>query len=167
VNDGVNVTDARGDVVVNAINGDILLDRVESSMVEATTVSGDVLFLGGMRDRGRYSFSTHNGDLFLGMPESANATVSVSTFNGEFESGFPVQIENTRRGKRFNFTMGSGSALVNLDSFNGTIQLQRPLVLRNIVRLRDLREVERVKESEVRKLERKRERLEQRKREER
>ena len=52
--------------------------------------------------------------------------MSVSTFNGEFASDFPVTLTETRKGKRFNFTIGSGSAQVTLESFQGTIELVRP-----------------------------------------
>jgi hypothetical protein len=52
--------------------------------------------------------------------------VAVSTFNGEFESEFPVPLRGTRKGKGFNFSLGSGSAQVTLESFQGTIQLVRP-----------------------------------------
>jgi hypothetical protein len=58
--------------------------------------------------------------------EGSNASVAVSTFNGEFESEFPVPLSETRKGKGFNFTLGSGSAQVTLESFQGTIQLVRP-----------------------------------------
>ncbi len=52
--------------------------------------------------------------------------MAVSTFNGEFESEFPVPLSGTRKGKGFNFTLGSGSAQVTLESFQGPIQLLRP-----------------------------------------
>ena len=55
-----------------------------------------------------------------------SATVSVSTFNGEFESDFPVPLKETRKGKRFSFTLGGGSAQVSLESFQGTVRLVRP-----------------------------------------
>ena len=163
VNDDVHVVGAKGEIVVNAINGDISLEGIESSLVEASTVSGDVVFLGGLHEDGRYNFSTHNGNLTFGMAERPNATVSVSTFNGDFDSAFPVQIERTRHGKRFNFTLGSGSALVNLESFDGTIRLERLVELGEMVRIKrvqtqeaekirhvrevKLREIRRVRES--------------------
>ena len=75
---------------------------------------------------GRYALSTHNGDVTVTVAEGTSASVSVSTFNGEFESAFPVTLTETRKGKRFNFTIGGGSAQVTLESFQGTIQLVRP-----------------------------------------
>ena len=124
----------------------VAFDGVESGSVEASTVNGDVVYLGELRDDGRYNFSTHDGDLVLGMPEHANATVQVSTFSGDFESAFPVQLDRTRRGKRFNFTMGTGSALVNLESFDGTIHLRRVGELREILKLKQLKVVKDLKD---------------------
>jgi hypothetical protein len=37
-----------------------------------------------------------------------------------------VTINETRKGKRFNFTVGTGSAQVTLESFQGDVQLVRP-----------------------------------------
>jgi hypothetical protein len=51
--------------------------------------------------------------------------VSVSTFQGDFESAFPVTLTE-HRGKRFDFTLGGGSARLDLESFGGTIRLVRP-----------------------------------------
>lgn len=149
VNDAVSVNGVKGEIVANAVNGDIHLNDVESGLVEASTVNGDVFYLGDLRDKGRYNFSTHNGDLVLGVPEKTNATMSVSTFNGEFDSDIPVSIDETRKGKRFNFTLGSGSALVNLESFEGTIQLRKPQLLQELVKVRDLRNKQREKLREV------------------
>ena len=89
-------------------------------------MNGDVGYDGPIRNGGRYTLSSHNGDVTLAMPESSSATVSVSTFNGEFESEFPVTLREARKGKRFSFTIGGGSAQVSLESFQGTVQLVRP-----------------------------------------
>jgi DUF4097 and DUF4098 domain-containing protein YvlB len=99
---------------------------VDATSLDASTVNGDVGYDGPIRNGGRYSLSSHNGDLTLAVAEGTNATVSVSTFNGEFESEFPVSLRETRKGKRFSFTIGSGSAQVTLESFQGSVQLVRP-----------------------------------------
>ena len=55
------------------------------------------------------------------------ASVSLSTFNGDFDFDFPVTLTETRGGdKRFGFTLGTGSARIELSSFGGTIRLRRP-----------------------------------------
>jgi DUF4097 and DUF4098 domain-containing protein YvlB len=125
VNEDVDVTNSSGDVVAQTVNGEIVL-QVDASSIDANTVNGDISYSGPIRSGGRYAFSTHNGDLSLTVPEGTSASVAVSTFSGEFESEFPVPLRGTRQGKGFNFTLGSGSAQVTLESFQGTIRLVRP-----------------------------------------
>ncbi len=54
------------------------------------------------------------------------------TFQGDFAADFPVQLpegQNARSGsKRFNFTLGSGSARIELQSFGGDIVLARKAI---------------------------------------
>lgn len=124
VNDAVSLKDIEGDVTVDAVNGDVMLDHVLGRVVQATTVNGDVNFLGRILDGGTYQFSSHNGDLTLAVPERTDATVSVSTFSGDFASAFAVKLSETRRDKRFTFVLGSGSAKIDLETFDGTIHLR-------------------------------------------
>ena len=57
---------------------------------------------------------------------AADADVSVSTFSGEFETDLPVTISGTTRaGRQFGFTLGRGGAQLHLESFDGTIRLER------------------------------------------
>jgi DUF4097 and DUF4098 domain-containing protein YvlB len=126
VNEDVNVVNSSGEIVAETVNGEIKLQIIEAATVDANTVNGEICYVGPIRNGGRYSFSTHNGDITLTVAEGTNASVAVSTYNGEFESEFPVPLQGTRKGKGFNFTLGSGSAQVTLESFQGTIQLVRP-----------------------------------------
>lgn len=126
VNEDVDVSTSSGDVVAQTVNGEIRLQLVDAPSVDANTVNGDISYSGPIRSGGRYTLSTHNGDLSLTVAEGTSASVAISTFSGEFESEFPVPLRGTRKGKGFSFTLGSGSAQVTLESFQGTIQLVRP-----------------------------------------
>jgi DUF4097 and DUF4098 domain-containing protein YvlB len=126
VNEDVEVANSSGDVIAQTVNGEIDLHLVNASSVDANTVNGDITYSGPIRSGGRYALSTHNGDISLTVAEGTSASVAVSTFSGEFESEFPVPLRGTRKGKGFNFTLGSGSAQVTLESFQGTIELVRP-----------------------------------------
>lgn len=130
VNADVEVSASSGEVTAETVNGDVTLDRVDATSVTATSLNGDVAYNGPIKSTGRYALSTHNGDVTVTVAEGTSASVSVSTFNGEFASDFPVTLTETRKGKRFNFTIGSGSAQVTLESFQGTIELVRPGNLR-------------------------------------
>jgi DUF4097 and DUF4098 domain-containing protein YvlB len=126
VNADVEVKRSSGEISAETVNGDIDLAGTDATTLTATSVNGDVSYDGPLHSGGRYALATHNGDVTLAVAERAGATVSVSTFNGEFESDFPVTLTETRKGKRFNFTIGSGSAQVSLESFQGTVRLVRP-----------------------------------------
>jgi DUF4097 and DUF4098 domain-containing protein YvlB len=126
VNEDVLVKGSSGEVTAETVNGDITLSRVDATSVMASSVNGELDYDGTIRNGGRYAFSTHNGDITITVPEGSNAAVSVATFNGDFASEFPVTLTETRKGKRFSFTLGTGSAQMTLESFQGTIELVRP-----------------------------------------
>ena len=125
VNEEVRATDVSGDLTAETVNGDVTLTQIESANAEANTVNGDITYDGTIKDGGRYRFGTHDGDVRVSVPEKANVTVSVSTFNGEFSSCFPVQL-NKKTKHRFDFSIGSGSARLELESFGGDIRICRP-----------------------------------------
>lgn len=126
VNEDVAVSETSGEIRAESVNGEVKLEKVDATSLDASTVNGDVTYDGPIHDGGRYSLSSHNGDLTLAVAPTANAVVSVSTFSGDFESEFPVMLTNGRKGKRFDFTLGKGGAQVELESFQGTIRLVRP-----------------------------------------
>jgi hypothetical protein len=125
VNAGVRVKDHDGDLVAETVNGEIVLEDVRGASVAASTVNGDVLYDGEMRGGGRYSFATHNGDITVALQAQPNVTVSVATFSGDFYSSFPVKVTSTHRNKRMRFTLGSGSAELELESFQGAIRIEQ------------------------------------------
>jgi DUF4097 and DUF4098 domain-containing protein YvlB len=133
INEGIRLTDVSGDVYAETTNGDIEVQNAQTSSLEISTVNGDVTFNGTMRDAGSYRLTTHGGDIRLGLGGVNNATVFVRTFQGDFMADFPIQLpdgQSAREGsKRFNFTLGSGSARIELQTFNGDITLARKSIM--------------------------------------
>lgn len=127
VNDDVTVRQSTGSITASTVNGSVMLVGVASDAVSAESMNGDVHFGGPIRNGGRYQLSTHNGDVLVGVQSGANATVSVNTFNGDFSSDIPVEVRTRdRHDGSFSFTLGDGSARLELESFQGSIQLVRP-----------------------------------------
>jgi len=126
VTQDIYLTDASGTVISETVNGDMTLQRINSGRVDASTVNGGIFYDGTILDHGVYHFTSHDGDVAIAVPKTANATVAVSTFSGEFASDFPVSLNETKRGQRFAFALGTGTARVELESFQGTIHLFRP-----------------------------------------
>ncbi|MDH3496752.1 MAG: DUF4097 domain-containing protein [Gemmatimonadota bacterium] len=123
----VVLRDMTGDVLVETVDGDVTLENIEATNVDVGTVDGTVTYRGVIHDGGRYRLTSHDGDVILAVPPGLNATVRVATFDGSFEAdpAFRVQITEARPGRRFSFTLGNGSAQVELESFDGSIRLQR------------------------------------------
>lgn len=122
VNGTIHATGIEGSVAAETVNDDVTLVDVRADDVLATSVNGNIEFTGTMAPAGRYRFSTHNGDCTLNLPANVSASLTVSTFQGDFESDFPITLSE-KRGKRFSATLGGGGAKLDVESFQGTIHL--------------------------------------------
>jgi signal transduction histidine kinase len=118
-----------GDITAESVNGPIVMTGIQSSSVDASTTNGNITYEGNLADGGRYTLTTHNGDLVLGVPENASATFTVRTYNGDFRTDLPLEgrlpPDEMHRGKRVTMTLGKGSADVTLESFGGTIRIRK------------------------------------------
>lgn len=121
----VKVTDVVGQLSVESVDGDVTLTKIESSSVEVNTVDGDIVYDGAIKDGGAYRLSTHDGDITAAIPPNAGVTGSLASFDGKFDASFPVDL--TKKGShRYSFTIGSGKARLELETFDGDIRLRRP-----------------------------------------
>jgi hypothetical protein len=125
--DDVTLVRVSGPVEVHSGDGDINLQAIESASLRAETLDGDVTFSGAIEAGGTYGFYLHDGDALIELPASLSARISVSTFDGEFVSDFPVRLERFSGGREFDFVIGSGAAVLEIEVFDGEIRLlQRP-----------------------------------------
>ena len=129
VNEGVWLSGVTGPITASSVNGHVVITSMQSTTVEASTVNGTVVLTGALRPDGTYHLSSHNGDLMVGIAEKASVTVSVSTYQGELRTGFPVTLEDSRKSRRYRFTLGKGEARLELETFQGTVLVDRPGVI--------------------------------------
>jgi len=125
VDGNIEVKDCSGDISAETVDGEITMTEIESADVDASTVDGSVEYDGTIKDNGRYHFESHDGDVSVSVPERANVTLSVSTVSVDFDACFPLQIKDKTK-HRFTFTLGTGSARLELESFDGDIKICRP-----------------------------------------
>ena len=137
VNEDVELSNVSGQIKAETTNGDVTLTGVKSSSVEATTINGDVLYEGTITDGGTYTFNSHNGDITVSVAEGANVTITVATANGDIDASFPLPLQRTDRGHRYTFKLGTGSARMEAESFQGDINLRRPTEIRERMQHRD------------------------------
>jgi DUF4097 and DUF4098 domain-containing protein YvlB len=127
VNRGIRVSDVIGDLDLETVNGPIIIQKVQASNVDAATVNGRIVYDGTIRDGGDYALTTHNGAIWIVVPTNTNASVSVSTFNGELDTTFDLpKFDPDSRRRSYNFVLGNGKARVDLETFGGDINLRRP-----------------------------------------
>jgi hypothetical protein len=125
VDGSIELRESSGAILAETVDGSITLLDIESADVDASSVDGSIEYDGTIKDGGRYRFQSHDGDVAVSVSERANVTVAVATFSGSFESCFPVTLKDKMK-HRFTFTLGSGSARLELESFDGSIRLCRP-----------------------------------------
>lgn len=123
----LTLSDVRGNVEISNTSGDITLRGMTSKLVRVRTTSGDVTYDGIIDPAGRYELVSHSGDVRLRIPRDANAQLTVSTWNGEIDSDFPITLRPGEHGigasnsKRFTFSIGAGSARITAETFSGDV----------------------------------------------
>lgn len=126
VGDGETVlSDIRGDVEVNGVDGDITVRDTDARRVSLRTISGNLWYDGQVYEGGEYRLGTHDGDVTFALPRGRGATLSVLSYDGALIPSFPLQMRGAT-GSIAEFTLGNGSARVQLESFDGNIHLIRP-----------------------------------------
>ena len=126
VNEDIEIDSVSGEINAETTNGEMTLTRIRSSSVEAATINGDVVYDGTISDGGSYSFSSHNGDITVTVGEKANVTIMAATANGDLDASFPLPLTRTEGKRRWTFKLGTGSARLEAESFQGDIELRRP-----------------------------------------
>jgi DUF4097 and DUF4098 domain-containing protein YvlB len=121
--DDVSLVRVSGSVEAHSGDGDVTLVDIAASTVRVEAQDGDVSFSGSIDPDGDYGFFVHDGDATIAIPESTDARVSVSTFDGEFESEFTVRVDRFSSGRAFDFVLGDGGARVQIEVFDGEIRL--------------------------------------------
>src|SRR6266545_2990329 len=127
----INVDGVQGAISAETTNGELRLTGIQSSSVDAGTINGDVLFEGTVTDGGSYSLGSHNGDITVSIPERANVTITAATANGDIDASFPLPLTSGAGRHRKTFKIGAGTARMELESFQGDIDLRRPQELRD------------------------------------
>ncbi len=127
VNEGIQISGASGEITAETTNGDITLAGIDATLVDLATVNGDIRFEGTIPASAHFRMATHNGDITLVIPESTSATFGVRTYNGGFQTNLAAKVVgDVRRGRRATYSLGTGGAEVELETFSGTIRLRRP-----------------------------------------
>jgi hypothetical protein len=111
--------------------GSISLQRVEHRQIEASSISGSLLFDGKFLKGGIYNFRTSNGSIKLAIPAASSCTFNATYGFGTFDSDIPLNIltENvTPSAKVVVAKIGTGDAAVTLTTTRGSIGIKKQLI---------------------------------------
>ena len=89
INSLVRILRVVGPIEVQSVNGDIQLEKVESPNVDASSLNGRVYYASRYQPRGRYSLSSHGGNVVAPAPNQS-VKMSLSSYQGQVESSVPV-----------------------------------------------------------------------------
>jgi len=125
----LSFSNVNGEVDAASVSGDIDLRDVVAKYVRARSTSGDVTFDGAVDTTGRYELSSHSGSVYLTVPQTTGALLTVSTYSGTIDSpDFPITLKPGEHGlgvaKRFTFEIGKGDARITAESFSGDITIR-------------------------------------------
>jgi DUF4097 and DUF4098 domain-containing protein YvlB len=125
VSQPVWLTDVSGEVMVETVSGSIRMSGISSDRVDAGTVTGRIIYEGTITNNGRYFFGAHSGQIVLALEEGVNARVTATTLSGSLSGTYPGLPQNIDTRSRDGFTLGNGSAEVEIETFSGSIVIRR------------------------------------------
>jgi hypothetical protein len=129
----VNVTNTNGQVVVNALSGNVVAHTTNGAVkgtnltggVDGESTNGSVSIDMASLGSERISLETTNGSVTLMLPEKAKATVSASVTNGGITIGSLDNFEVTEKSRRhLEGKMNGGGTQVELHTTNGGIRVR-------------------------------------------
>lgn len=114
---------------VKTNSGAVSIQNVEHRQIEASTISGSLVYDGVFRAGGIYNFKTSNGSIRVMLPENASCKLFASYGFGSFGSDFPLKFTfktDSEGPKSLSATIGAGeNCSLNLTTTTGSIVLKK------------------------------------------
>lgn len=129
VNGEINTNTQADEISISNVNGDMELKLNEVKELEISTVNGDLDLALGLADDARVTISSVGGDADIKFVGELSARFNLETHAGgdirnRLSDDKPNESRYTR-GEKLRFTIGSGSAQVEVDTVGGDIKLYR------------------------------------------
>lgn len=151
VSGSITLTNAGADapLSLSSINGDLVVQTLNTRALDINTVNGDVRISGWSGDRahirtldgdldlqtglvkgGRYEIESHSGNVTMSLTDQPGFELEAYTFSGRIRVDFPVKsegpIRDDGRGPRsVRGTYGDASSSLRLQTFSGNLTVTR------------------------------------------
>jgi len=110
------------------VSGNLTIEDVDASRVELQAVSGNVDLIGTLSHGGRYTVSSHSGEIKVMVGGNTGFELEATTFSGSIRSDLPLTggTNDTRRRQReVRGVYGDGSAVLDLNTFSGSVVISK------------------------------------------
>lgn len=109
-----------------SVSGNLELEEIQSDRVTASTTSGTIVFGGTLAKNGRYELKGFSGDVRVRLSGGTGFELDASTFSGQIRSDdFPITARGRMSGRHLTGTWGDGSAILDLQTFSGSITVAK------------------------------------------
>jgi hypothetical protein len=119
----VRITDSAGEIVGESMGGDFVLENVRATSVDIGSVGGRLYYDGALQPEGTYFFGSHGGSITLVVPEGTSAQFDLSTIHGSIFDNLRGEMQRSEGGRRHTIEVGTGAALVEVETFGGRIMV--------------------------------------------
>jgi DUF4097 and DUF4098 domain-containing protein YvlB len=118
-----------GDIVIKSVNGELEAQTVSGDIrvgsgrltrVRMKSVSGDVNVRADFAGTANSHIESHSGDVELQLSSATSATFEASTFSGTIRAD-----GNKEREKKARWSVGDGTAKVDITTFSGDVRVQK------------------------------------------
>ena len=113
-----------GDVEAESVSGDVAVEGGSFDRVSLETVTGELDFIGELREGGKLTIDSVNGDVDVEFSGKVSARFDIDTFNGKIRNCFGPKAEKASKygpGWELQFTEGSGDGRVVISTLNGDV----------------------------------------------
>jgi len=125
VSGNVDVQGARGDIRAGSVSGDVKLEHVRASSIEARTVSGEIAAsVESLDGSGPLSFKSVSGNVNLELPRSLDADLSMSSVSGQLDSDYQLTLGGRTSRRRIEARIGRGGRELDVTTVSGDVRLR-------------------------------------------
>ena len=115
-----------GEVKGNSVTGDVIVDEGSFVRAELSTVNGEIIFEGELREDGKLAIDTVNGGVEIDFVGDVDAEFEIDTLNGGIRNCFGPKAKRASKygpGWELEFTEGDGSGRVEISTVNGGVNI--------------------------------------------
>lgn len=126
VSGDIDTENLAGEFRAESVNGDISAINGSFTRVRSETVNGNIILHARLLDGGRMDVETINGKVDVDFGGDVSAEIDIETFNGSIRNCFGPESVRTSKyapGRELDFTEGSGSGRVRINTLNGSVRL--------------------------------------------